>query len=439
MMMRARGAFVVQVCPAVLEQRRCAIGEGGPGFTWKRTLLADRYRRESPLKRRRDQHKMGKKMEEPKPQQHARWPAVLGERDLTGLFGVRFAAELPWAFLVDREAARTVMKSLGSLRERVVVVAGAGMGLLCEAAVEAGARKVVALEKDERWIERLGEIERRSNGVVKPVLGDAITCNFEELLEELGDDAPSAQPWEGMAEVVLLSALPFGLRDYFCLRMIAHCSARIGLFSYGRVRVGIIQPRSACTHQVAPPSRPEFNATSVQVQALFEPQLAYVMNPRSFAGPLPKLAGAEANPPCLLTLEPLVTPRSSLPAEALHLTATKLFQGFLLGKKRHAERRPSILYDMLAKSVGEGNARRVLDLTSIDGGLSPTHLSQNDVFRLVEAVAHVAPPSSQGQDQSMERSIEELVEKKDFRHHSQSSDSDGWDPLFEEWSRQGAR
>eukprot|EP01062_Namystynia_karyoxenos_P038827 TRINITY_DN28213_c0_g1_i1.p1 TRINITY_DN28213_c0_g1~~TRINITY_DN28213_c0_g1_i1.p1 ORF type:complete len:488 (+),score=124.78 TRINITY_DN28213_c0_g1_i1:91-1554(+) len=457
-----RGSRAASSAPGCLRsQRRWAVGKGGPGYDWKRTILAERYRRQGPVKRRVMQLQYGRKMGRerddggfgpPQPELDAEgggrrrsqfnWPPQPGEREVLAMFGTRFASELPWPFLIDPLAAEKVVSQCGAVRERIVIVAGAGAGLLVRAFAEAGAPHVLAVENDERWDAHLGQIRSRSKGRVVHVKADALTADYPEMLrEQLGDSAPGPRPWDEVAEVLLFCALPMSLGTPFRLRMLAHCAQREGIFSLGRVRLGLIQPHRVALSMAALPQYDEFSAQSLQYQAVFDPRMMYVMNPRSFLGPLPSLARAAPNPPCVVTLDPLPEPRCHLSPEVLHDTSLAL-----LSKRRQqvegadeggASRTRSLFY-LISRAVGQGAARKVLDETMLDGALSPASLTTDDLYRVCEAMAHsgVQLPTARRTAGGAEvGTIEEYVAARPTAARHAPED---WDPLLSGWAERAA-
>ena len=88
-------------------------------------------------------------------------------------------------FLLDLNITRKIARLAGPLEGRTVIEVGPGPGGLTRALLEAGAR-VVAVEKDPRFIPLLGELAEASDGALTVVEGDALKVDEAALLNAAG-------------------------------------------------------------------------------------------------------------------------------------------------------------------------------------------------------------------------------------------------------------
>jgi len=86
-------------------------------------------------------------------------------------------------FLLDLNLTGKIARAAGPLTDCDVLEVGPGPGGLTRALLSEGARRVVAIERDERCIGALEQISERYPDRLKIVRGDALQINHAELLE----------------------------------------------------------------------------------------------------------------------------------------------------------------------------------------------------------------------------------------------------------------
>ena len=85
-------------------------------------------------------------------------------RTVIDRFQLRADKRLGQHFLLDPQLLRRIATAAGDLRGRTVVEVGPGPGGLTRALLEAGAARVIAIERDPRCIEALQELARAAAG-----------------------------------------------------------------------------------------------------------------------------------------------------------------------------------------------------------------------------------------------------------------------------------
>jgi 16S rRNA (adenine1518-N6/adenine1519-N6)-dimethyltransferase len=83
-------------------------------------------------------------------------------------------------FLLDLNITRKIARLAGPLEGRTVIEVGPGPGGLTRALLEAGAR-VVAVEKDPRFVPLLEELGEASGGALTIIQGDALKVDEAAL------------------------------------------------------------------------------------------------------------------------------------------------------------------------------------------------------------------------------------------------------------------
>ena len=93
-------------------------------------------------------------------------------------------------FLFDLNLTGRIARAAGPLRDVTVIEVGPGPGGLTRALLAESARKVVAIERDERCLAALAEIEAACPGRLAVIEGDALETDYAALAREHGDGGP---------------------------------------------------------------------------------------------------------------------------------------------------------------------------------------------------------------------------------------------------------
>ncbi|MEI6573090.1 MAG: 16S rRNA (adenine(1518)-N(6)/adenine(1519)-N(6))-dimethyltransferase RsmA [Alphaproteobacteria bacterium] len=104
-------------------------------------------------------------------------------RDIIARHGLQAQKALGQNFLFDLNLTSRIARSAGSLEDVTVLEVGPGPGGLTRALLAAGARKVIAIERDPRCIPALEEIAAHYPGRLTIIEGDALTFNPASIEE----------------------------------------------------------------------------------------------------------------------------------------------------------------------------------------------------------------------------------------------------------------
>ena len=80
-------------------------------------------------------------------------------REVIARHGLSAKKQLGQNFLLDLNLTRRIARTVGPLEDTTVIEVGPGPGGLTRALLAEGARKVIAIERDERALPALAEIE----------------------------------------------------------------------------------------------------------------------------------------------------------------------------------------------------------------------------------------------------------------------------------------
>ncbi|MBX9758674.1 MAG: 16S rRNA (adenine(1518)-N(6)/adenine(1519)-N(6))-dimethyltransferase RsmA [Beijerinckiaceae bacterium] len=111
-------------------------------------------------------------------------------RDVVSRHELAAKKSLGQNFLFDLNLTGRIARAAGPLRDVTVIEVGPGPGGLTRALLAEGARKVVAIERDERCLAALAEIDAACPGRLVVVPGDALEIDYAALAREHGDGGP---------------------------------------------------------------------------------------------------------------------------------------------------------------------------------------------------------------------------------------------------------
>ena len=147
-------------------------------------------------------------------------------------------------FLLDLNVTRKIARLAGPLQDAVVLEVGPGPGGLTRALLEEGAR-VVAVERDPRFVDLLDELAQAAEGRLLVVQADALTIDQRALLAQHATDGPvrviSNLPYN-VATPLLIDWLtgtlhPDSMTLMFQKEVADRIAAPCGSSAYGRLSV----------------------------------------------------------------------------------------------------------------------------------------------------------------------------------------------------------
>jgi 16S rRNA (adenine1518-N6/adenine1519-N6)-dimethyltransferase len=108
-------------------------------------------------------------------------------------------------FLLDLNVTRKIARLAGPLEGQTVIEVGPGPGGLTRALLEAGAARVIAIEKDPRFADLLQPLAALANGRLKIVEADALDADEAALV------AADPAPGDSGARVHIVANLPYNV------------------------------------------------------------------------------------------------------------------------------------------------------------------------------------------------------------------------------------
>ena len=110
-------------------------------------------------------------------------------REVVATYGLDPKKSLGQNFLFDLNLTSRIARAAGPLEGVAVIEIGPGPGGLTRALLSNGAKKVIAVERDERCLAALAEIASRWPGRLEIVAGDALAVDFAAIAAK-ADGAP---------------------------------------------------------------------------------------------------------------------------------------------------------------------------------------------------------------------------------------------------------
>jgi 16S rRNA (adenine1518-N6/adenine1519-N6)-dimethyltransferase len=110
-------------------------------------------------------------------------PALPPLREVIARYGLGARKSLGQHFLLDLNLTARIARAAGDLTQGTVIEVGPGPGGLTRALLAAGARRIIAIERDQRCLSALAEISAAYPGRLEIIADDAL----EIAAHELGD------------------------------------------------------------------------------------------------------------------------------------------------------------------------------------------------------------------------------------------------------------
>jgi 16S rRNA (adenine1518-N6/adenine1519-N6)-dimethyltransferase len=176
-------------------------------------------------------------------------------------------------FLLDLNLTRKIARLAAPLEDALVIEVGPGPGGLTRALLAEGAAKVVAIERDPRFLPLLEQIRAASDGRLMLVQADALGVDEAALAVEHG---PGLRP-------LIVANLPYNVATPLLVRWLT-----------GRFRpsaMALMFQKEVADRIAAPPGSDAYGRLSVLVQATCEARVAMSLPARAFTPP-PKVDSA---------------------------------------------------------------------------------------------------------------------------------------------------
>ncbi len=194
-------------------------------------------------------------------------------REVIERYGLNAKKSLGQNFLLDLNLTRKIARLAGDLDERTVVEIGPGPGGLTRALLIEGAKRVIAIERDDRCLPALADVAAGYPGRLEVHPADALEVDWRQLL----GDAPSAS---------IVANLPYGVASLLLVNWL-ETEPWPPWFD----RMVLMFQREVAERIVAQPKSKAYGRLSVLAQWRTEAKIVMNLPPEAFTPP-PKVSSA---------------------------------------------------------------------------------------------------------------------------------------------------
>ena len=191
-------------------------------------------------------------------------------RDVIAQSDLRARKSLGQNFLLDLNLTGRIAREAGPLDGRDVLEIGPGPGGLTRALLIEGARKVLAIEKDERFLGALADVNAASGGRLVVAPADALAIDEPALLAAHGLVPP----------VAIAANLPYNVGTALLVKWLT-APAWPSWFD----RLTLMFQKEVAQRLVAAPGSGAYGRLSVLAQWRTKPRILFDVNPRAFLPP----------------------------------------------------------------------------------------------------------------------------------------------------------
>ncbi len=193
-------------------------------------------------------------------------------RDIIAAHGLTARKSLGQHFLLDLNLTRRIARADGDLTGATVIEVGPGPGGLTRAIFEAGAGRVIAIEKDRRCRDALAPLEAAAGGRLTVIDADALDVDERALAAAEGGAA------EGIR---IIANLPYNVATVLIIKWLRQVARSPGLYASLVMTV----QKEVAARLCAVPRTKAYGRLSVMCQWLTEARICFDISARAFTPP----------------------------------------------------------------------------------------------------------------------------------------------------------
>jgi len=198
----------------------------------------------------------------PPPDEAARLASLPPLREVIRRYGLDARKSLGQHFLLDLNLTARIARAAGDLAGKTVLEVGPGPGGLTRALIGAGARHVVAVERDRRCLAALAELAAAVPGRLTVVEADALAFDESAVL-------PARAP--------IVANLPYNIATALLVKWLDRLQRFEGLT--------LMFQKEVADRLAAPPGSKTYGRLSVMTQWRAEVEGLFEISPRAFTPP----------------------------------------------------------------------------------------------------------------------------------------------------------
>ena len=269
-------------------------------------------------------------------------------REVIARYGLGARKALGQHFLLDLNLTGRIARAAPDLSRGSVIEVGPGPGGLTRALLGEGAARVIAVEKDRRCLEALGELAAAYPGRLEVVEGDALALDLTGL---------------GQAPRQIVSNLPYNISTALLVKWLTTLAGAPLAFS----AMTLMFQKEVAERLLAEPRSRHYGRLSVLTQWLCTPRRLFDIPPRAFTPP-PKVTSTVV----------ALAPRDK-PLAPARLADLERVTGAAFGQRRKMLRQS-------LKSLG-GDTAQLLEVTGIPPTARAEELAVEDFCALAREIA----------------------------------------------------
>ena len=269
-------------------------------------------------------------------------------REVIARYGLGARKALGQHFLLDLNLTGRIARAAPKLSQGSVIEVGPGPGGLTRALLGEGAARVIAVEKDRRCLEALGELAAAYPGRLEVVEGDALALDLTRL---------------GQAPRQIVSNLPYNISTALLVKWLTTLAGNPLALS----AMTLMFQKEVAARLLAEPRGRHYGRLSVLTQWLCAPRRLFDIPPRAFTPP-PKVTSTVV----------ALTPRDK-PLAPARLADLERVTAAAFGQRRKMLRQS-------LKSLG-GDTGRLFEVTGILPTARAEELAVEDFCALAREIA----------------------------------------------------
>ncbi|GJQ84252.1 mtTFB1 [Trypoxylus dichotomus] len=298
-----------------------------------------------------------------------RLPPLPTVRDLVRLYRLRAIKQLSQNFLMDERITDRIVKAAGNVKDHYVCEVGPGPGSITRSIINRQPRKLVVVEKDNRFLPSLELLKEACEPHVnlEIEIGDIRTYNFEKNFNEM-----SKFNWHHAPPPLhIIGNLPFNVSTYLIIKWLRDISLKTSAWAYGRTPMTLTFQKEVAERIVAPVTDKQRCRLSVMCQTWCEVEHKFTIPGKAFV-PKPEVDVG------VVTFTPLKHPLVNLPFEMVEKLLRTIFN---MRQKYSLKGAMNLFPEDLRDLLGQ----RLFTLADIDYTTRPFEITNEEFARLCYA------------------------------------------------------
>ncbi|XP_070568896.1 dimethyladenosine transferase 1, mitochondrial-like [Ptychodera flava] len=294
-----------------------------------------------------------------------RLPPLPTVRDIIQMYGLKAEKQLSQNFLFDLNLTDKIVRQAGNLKGSYVCEVGPGPGGITRSILNAGAKHVIVIEKDSRFLPSLQLLSEASDGRVTIQLGDVLKYNMKKvfpnrLSKDWSDEPPNAH---------IIGNLPFSVSTPLIIQWLAAVANRTSVFSHGRVQLTLTFQKEVAERLSAGVGDPQRSRLSIMAQYLCHVEHCFNIPGSAFV-PKPDVDVG------VVHFTPRIEPLIHCPFKLVEKVVRSVFHF----RRKYCRRGIEILFPYDHQDFVD----EVLEVTGIDPSTTPQWLTIDDFSRISE-------------------------------------------------------